>query len=453
VRIVIIGAGKIGSTLALQLSKEDHDITIIDTDPDTVERAVDSMDINGVVGNGASYNVQVEAGVGKADLMIAVTDSDELNILSCLVAIKSGAQHTIARVRSPEYSNQLVFFKQELGLSMIVNPEFESALEIFRILRFPSAIKLDVFAKGKVEMAEVLIPQGSPLDGVSLEDLTATFGVRVLICAVSRGEEVHIPNGKFVLKSGDKIHVTAPHNAIAEFLKATGIYKEKIRSVMIIGGGRIGYYLAQLLSETNIKVKIVEIDEKRCVELSQNLPKARIICGDGTDQMLLIEEGIESCDALISLTGIDEENIILSMYGSQIKLDKVVPKVNNTNILGMLNMIGIESVVSPKNITAERIIRYVRAMTNSEGTTFNTLYKIVNDRAEALEFTIADESFPFLGIPIKELKPIYGTIIACIIRNGKIRFPSGGDTIERGDTIIIVASADKPIKGLNDVFQ
>lgn len=453
IKIVIIGEGKIGSALAQQLSQENHDVTIIDNDPDIVEHAVDTLDILGIVGNGASYTVQTEAGVAKADLLIAATSSDELNILSCLVAKKIGAEHTIARVRNPEYSNQLSFFKRELGLSMIVNPEYESAVEMFRILRFPSAIKLDVFAKGKVEMAEISLPQNNILDGMQIKSLASAFKSRVLVCAVSRGDELFIPDGNFTLKSGDKIHITASHTAIADFLKETGIYKEGIKSVMIVGGGKVGFYLAHLLAETNIKVKIIELDEKKCTELSEDLPKCTIVCGDGTDQTVLREEGIDGCDALISLTGIDEENIILSMYASQINVKKVISKINNTNLIGMLGAIGLDSVISPKKITADRIVRYVRAMHNSEGTTFNTLYRIINDKAEALEFTISDDSLPFLNVPLKELHFVKNVLIACIIKNGRIIYPGGNDVIENGDSLIIVAPTDKYIKELNDIFQ
>lgn len=454
IKIVIVGEGKIGAALALQLSQENHDVTIIDNDPDVVEHAVDTLDILGIVGNGASYNVQAEAGVSKADLFIAATSSDELNILSCLVAKKIGACHTIARVRNPDYSNQLSFLKRELGLSMIVNPEYESAVEMFRILRFPSAIKLDVFAKGKVEMAEISVPQNNILDGLQIKSLPSSFKTRVLICAVSRGEELFIPDGNFTLRSGDKIHITASHNAITDFLKETGIYKEGLKSVIIVGGGKVGFYLAQLLSETNIKIKIIESDEKKCIELSEALPKCTIVCGDGTDQTVLREEGIDGCDALISLTGIDEENIILSMYASRANVKKTIAKINNTSLMEMLGAIGLDSVISPIKITTDRIVRYVRAMHNSEGTTFNTLYRIINDKAEALEFTVSeDDSLPFLNIPLKDLHFIKNVLIACIIKNGRIIYPGGDDTIEDGDTLIIVAPTDKYIKELNDIFQ
>ena len=366
-RILIIGDGKVGSTLIERLSKEDHDIVVIDTNPKVIENAVNSYDVMGVVGNGASYTILKEAEAEKADMIIASTNSDELNILSCLVAKKIGARHTIARVRNPEYSKQLQFLKYELGLSMVINPEFETASEIYRILRFPSAIKLDVFSKGKVEMAEVQIGENSILDNVRLIDLYKKIKVRVIIGAVQREDDVIIPKGNFVLKNNDIIHITASHKDLSEFLKELGIYKEKLKNIMIIGGGKIAYYLANMISETNMNVTIIEIDEKRCIELSEALPKARIVLGNGTDQLLLSEEGIYDADAVIPLMGIDEENIILSLYANKQNVPKTITKINNSSLVDLLGTVATGSVVSPRKITADRIVRYARALQNTEG--------------------------------------------------------------------------------------
>lgn len=452
-RILIIGDGKVGSTLIERLSKEDHDIVVIDTNPKVIENAVNSYDVMGVVGNGASYTILKEAEAEKADMIIASTNSDELNILSCLVAKKIGARHTIARVRNPEYSKQLQFLKYELGLSMVINPEFETASEIYRILRFPSAIKLDVFSKGKVEMAEVQIGENSILDNVRLIDLYKKIKVRVIIGAVQREDDVIIPKGNFVLKNNDIIHITASHKDLSEFLKELGIYKEKLKNIMIIGGGKIAYYLANMISETNMNVTIIEIDEKRCIELSEALPKARIVLGNGTDQLLLSEEGIYDADAVIPLMGIDEENIILSLYANKQNVPKTITKINNSSLVDLLGTVATGSVVSPRKITADRIVRYARALQNTEGSMVNTLYRIVNNKAEALEFLITDDTLHILHIPLKDLKFKKSILVACIIRNNKLIYPSGMDTIEVGDNVIIISPAEQYIKEFKDVLE
>lgn len=452
-RILIIGDGKVGSTLIERLSKEDHDIVVIDTNPKVIENAVNSYDVMGVVGNGASYTILKEAEAEKADMIIASTNSDELNILSCLVAKKIGARHTIARVRNPEYSKQLQFLKYELGLSMVINPEFETASEIYRILRFPSAIKLDVFSKGKVEMAEVQIGENSILDNVRLIDLYKKIKVRVIIGAVQREDDVIIPKGNFVLKNNDIIHITASHKDLSEFLKELGIYKEKLKNIMIIGGGKIAYYLANMISETNMNVTIIEIDEKRCIELSEALPKARIVLGNGTDQLLLSEEGIYDADAVIPLMGIDEENIILSLYANKQNVLKTITKINNSSLVDLLGTVATGSVVSPRKITADRIVRYARALQNTEGSMVNTLYRIVNNKAEALEFLITDDTLHILHIPLKDLKFKKSILVACIIRNNKLIYPSGMDTIEVGDNVIIISPAEQYIKEFKDILE
>lgn len=452
-RILIIGDGKVGSTLIERLSKEDHDIVVIDTNPKVIENAVNSYDVMGVVGNGASYTILKEAEADKADIIIAATNSDELNILACLVAKKIGAKHTIARVRSPEYSKQLQFLKYELGLSMVINPEYETAAEIYRILRFPSAIKLDVFCKGKVEMAEVQIGENSILDNTKLIDLYDKIKVKVIIGAIQRGEEVFIPKGNFVIKNNDIIHITASHKDLSEFLKALGIYKEKLKNIMIIGGGKIAYYLASMLSDTNMNVTIVEIDEKRCVELSDALPKARVVYGNGTDQMLLAEEGIYDADAVIPLMGIDEENIILSLYANKHNVPKTITKINNSSLVELLGTLNTGSVVSPRKVTADRIVRYARALQNSEGSMVNTLYRIVNNKAEALEFLITDDTLPVLHIPLKNLKFKQNILVACIIRNNKLIYPAGMDTIEVGDNVIVISPAEQYIKEFQDIME
>lgn len=447
--IVIIGEGKIGATLTEQLSKEGHNITVIDNNPKRVEEIVNLYDVMGLCGNGASYDIQMEAGVNKARLFISASSSDELNILSCLIAKKIGARHTIARVRSPEYSRQMTFMKEELGISMLVNPEYEAANEISRVLRFPSAIKIDSFAKGRVDLAEVKLNAGNPLDGLPVSAIHTKYQVRVLICAVQRGDAAIIPNGEFVLQSGDKIHITASRQELSSFLKMLGIYKQRLKNVMIVGGGKIAFYLTQQLIEAGYYVKIIENNEKRCIELSELLPKAQIIWGDGTDQDILLEEGLEQTDALVSLTGIDEENIIISMFANTKQVDKIVTKVNRISY-DILNSIGLETVVSPKLVASSRILRYVRDKQHSGNSSMQTLYKLVGGKAEAMEFNVTEES-KCADIPFKQIQFRKEVLVACIIRGNKVIFPGGEDRLLPKDTVIIV-TAKSGIQELDDIL-
>ncbi len=448
-KIVIVGGGKVGYTLTYELSKEGHDIVVIDNNPKVVEETVDSCDVMGMTGNGASYQVQVEAGVGKADLLIATTSSDELNLLCCLVAKKVGARHTIARVRNPDYSRQMGFFREELGLSMVVNPELESADEIARTLRFPSAIKMDKLAKGRVDLAEVNLGANSPLDGVAISELHDRFDVKILICAVQRGTDVFIPNGSSVLKSGDKLHIAASHPQLVTFFKAIGLYRERVKEVIIIGGGKIAFYLSYKLLESGMRVRIVEQDAERCAQLKEVLPRATIYHGDGTDPALLQELGLPRMDACVALTGIDEENILISMYAQQQQVDKVITKINRDSFIQMLGTVGIESVVSPRKLTTDRIIRYVRAMSDSEGSSMVTLYRLINNRMEAMEFVLTEQRFT--GIPLRDMHLKDNLLIACILRGNKLLFPAGGDTLEEND-IVVVVTADRTIRNFEDIM-
>lgn len=449
--IIVIGGGKVGITLIEHLAKEGHDIVLIDNDPKVVESIINQFDIMAICGNGATCGILTEAGVAKTNLVISVTHSDELNILCCMVAKRMGARHTIARVRNPDYASQLYFMRNELGLSMMINPEFEAANEISRILRFPSAIKLDTFAKGRVELVEIKIAAGSPLSGMPLRALHGKYHVQVLVCAVQRGDEVFIPTGDFVLQEGDKIHITASHAELAAFFKELGIFKNKVKTVLIIGGGKIAFYLARQLCEMGMKVKIIEQDKQRCVELSEMLPKAMILQGDGTDQSLLLEEGLQQVDALVALTGIDEENIIVSIYACLKQVDKVVTKVNRNSFTDILESIGLESVIAPKNITANNIVRYVRAKQNSVGSSVQTLYKLVNDKVEALEFIVSDNSL-LIGKTLKDLQLKDNLLVASIIRRGKLIFPRGSDTIEANDSVVVVTT-NQFLRDLRDILR
>lgn len=450
-KIVIVGDGKVGQALTERLAEEGHDLVVIDSRPDALKSSVENYDAIGIRGNGASYAVQREAGVETADLLIAATSGDELNLLCCMLAKKLGATHTIARVRNPDYSDQLVMMKEEFGLSMAVNPDLAASAEIARMLRFPSALKLDSFARGLVDIVEIKVKEDSPLLGKALFSLSGSLGVRILICAVCRGEEVYIPDGSFVLQEGDKISLTAAPWELDTLFHELGIYRHRIRRVMIVGGGRTSYYLARQLLPIGISVSIVEKDPARCEQLSDALPKAQIILGDGTDREVLEEEGIQEADALVALTGKDEENIIISMYAGTLGLAKVVTKINRMSFQEILDEAGIESVISPKGITVNQIVRYVRAMQNSQGSNVETLHRIVGGRVEALEFVATDDP-KVTGIPLKDLRTRRGLLIGAIIRGRSIIYPGGNDTIEPGDSVIVVTTIQQ-LKDLRDILE
>ncbi len=449
--IVIVGDGKVGRALTEQLTREGHNIVIVDTNPKVIDEIVNSLDVLGISGNGASYEVQMEAGVDKADLLIAATSSDEINILCCLVAKKIGAKSTIARVRNPEYSKQLTFMRNELGLSLAINPELSAANEIFRILRFPAALKIDSFSRGKVDLVELKVTESSQLDDTALYALEKKYRIKILVCAVQRGENVYIPSGDFILRAGDKIHITGAPKAVDEFIKAVGIVNRKIKTVMLVGGGKIAYYLARQLIGIGMEVKIIEKDEKRANELSDLLPEALIIHADGADHDVLEAEGIDTVDALVALTGMDEENIIISVYANSKTVDKVIAKVNRQSLIGMLGSVGVETVISPKDITASNIVRYVRAMQNSLGSKVQNLLRIVENRAEALEFRASKDS-KCLGIPLQDLKTKSNLLIACISRNSAAIIPGGNDKIIEGDSVIVVTT-NQYLQDLDDILE
>ncbi len=450
-KIVIVGDGKVGQALTGRLAEEGHDLVVIDSSPEALRTSVEVHDVMGISGNGASYAVQKEAGVEDADLLIAATSGDELNLLCCMVANKIGARHTIARVRNPDYADQLVMMKEEFGLSMAINPELAAATEIARMLRFPSALKLDSFARGMVELVEIKVKEGSPLLGQALFSLSSHLGIRILICAVKRGDEVYIPTGSFVLQQGDKITLTANPAQLDSLFRKLGIYRHKIHRVMVVGGGRIAYYLAKQLLKLGMSVKIIEKDAARCEQLSEALPKAQVILGDGSDRELLEEEDIDNMDALVAVTGMDEENIIISMYAGTLKLPKVVTKINRMSFQEILDSAGIESVISPKGITVNQIVRYVRAMQNSQGSNVETLHRIVGGRVEALEFS-AGYCPGLTGIPLKDLRTRKNLLIACIIRGRQTIYPGGNDAIEEGDSVVVVTT-EHQLKDLRDILD
>ncbi len=446
--IVIAGGGKVGGELVQQLSQEGHNVTVIDVSDERVEEINGQYDVMGIVGNCATLQVMQDAQVEKADLMIATTASDEQNLLACLLARKMGAKHTIARVRDPQYVGQMEFLAEELGLSMYVNPEYSAATEIFRLLRFPSAQKIEVFAGGRVEIVEVTVPEGSGITGIPLRELPHTFGARILICAVQREEQVFIPKGDFVLRDGDRISITGEPNEVARAFKKWGLLRKKVDAVMLVGGGLISYYLGRMLCGIGANTVIIERDEGRCRELCELLPEATIIHGDGTDHELLGEVGILNMDGVAALTGSDEENIILGMYADSLgEARKVVVKVNNGNLVRLGERAGLESVLSPKHITANMILRYVRGMSNSQDSNVEALHTICSGQVEALEFSVGKQAEGVAGVPLKDLRLRRDLLLACIIRAGRAVIPGGGDVIRRGDQVLVGTTAD----GLEDI--
>lgn len=449
--IIIVGLGKLGSTLTKQLSTEGHDIVVVDPDNSVVSSTVDAYDVMGICGNGATYEVLKEAGAAKAKLIIAATGSDELNILCCLFAKHMGTENTIARVRNPDYAGQSQFLRNDLGISMTVNPEYETANEISRIIRFPSAANLDSFAGGRVEIARVRIHSDNPLCDMPIHEMRKKTKAKVIICAVQRNESVFIPSGDFVLHCDDVISITGTRAELSSFMKQTGVYKQKIKNVMIVGGGRIAYYLAKLLSDTGRNIKLIELNDERCQHMSDMLDDVTVIHGDGTDQDILEEQCIDGQDALIALTGIDEENIIVSMYAESKGVNKVITKVNRHSY-SILNDIGLETVVSPQIVAGNLVTRYVRALHNSAGNSqIQTLYKLVGGKVEAAEFIVPEDA-GYLNIPFKELELMPNLLIGCIIRNGKIIFPGGDDVMKANDSVIVV-TAGRIIEDLHDIFM
>lgn len=449
-KIVIIGDGKVGYKRAKQLSSEKYDIILIDNNEEKLRKSIERMDVFCVAGEGGSVEVQQRADVPHADLVIACTSTDECNMLSCLIARRLGARHTIARVRNPIYYKQIDFLKKDLHLSMVVNPELIVAGDITRLLLFPDASKVETFVKGRVELVEFPIHCGK-LEGLSLSELYARFQVQVLVCAVESGETVLIPDGDYILKAGDKLHIAASHQNMEQFFKKIALRKEKIKNAMICGGGRVAYYLASQLCNLGMNVKIIERNRERCEELCELLPKATIINGDATEHDLLIEEGIEKTDAFIALTGMDEENIIMSLFASKQSVSKVIVKINEDRRAMMIDELGLDSIVSAKTATADAILGYVRARRNSQcSANVETMYQLLDGRVEALEFIIKSEN-AYTGVPLKDLNLKVNNIIACIARGRKIIIPNGDDSIQVGDSVVIITMT-KQIRDLDDIL-
>ena len=450
-KIIIVGCGKVGANLVDQLSKEGHDITVIDKKAEKIQDITNIYDVMGLVGNGASYSTQMEAGIEETDLIIAVTDSDELNLLCCTVAKRVGKCAAIARVRTPDYSEETGYLREQLGLALIINPELEAAREVARILYLPTALEVNSFAHGQAELVKFKVPEGNLLNGLSLAYLGKNITNDILICAVERNGEVYMPNGDFVLHSGDVVSFVSERHIARDFLKQIGLATRQVKDTMIIGASKAAYYLAKELLNMGISVKIIEKEKENCESLSVKLPKAIIINGDGTDPDILKEEGIETVQSFIPLTGIDEENIMLTLYAKQVSKAKVVTKINRVNYKQVINNLDLGSHVYPKYITSEAIIAYVRAKKNSMGSNIETLYHMFDSRVEAIEF-IVEENSKVSGVPIKDLKLKKDVLISFINHNGHIIIPTGNDEIEDGDTVMIVTK-NTGFTGIDDIVR
>ena len=450
-KIIIVGCGKVGANLVDQLSKEGHDITVIDKKAEKIQDITNTHDVMGLVGNGASYSTQMEAGIEETDLIIAVTDSDELNLLCCTVAKRVGKCAAIARVRTPDYSEETGYLREQLGLALIINPELEAAREVARILYLPTALEVNSFAHGQAELVKFKVPEGNLLNGLSLAYLGKNITNDILICAVERNGEVYMPNGDFVLQSGDVVSFVSERHIARDFLKQIGLATRQVKDTMIIGASKAAYYLAKELLNMGISVKIIEKEKENCESLSVKLPKAIIINGDGTDPDILKEEGIETVQSFIPLTGIDEENIMLTLYAKQVSKAKVVTKINRVNYKQVINNLDLGSLVYPKYITSEAIIAYVRAKKNSMGSNIETLYHMFDSRVEAIEF-IVEENSKVSGVPIKDLKLKKDVLISFINHNGHIIIPTGNDEIEDGDTVMIVTK-NTGFTGIDDIVR
>lgn len=447
VKIIVVGIGKVGYTVADQLSNEDHDVTIIDTNEKVLNSALNNLDVIAVGGNGTTRRVLLDAGVEDSDLVIALTGSDELNLLCCLLATKLGANGTIARVRSPEYSEDIRLIKDSLGLSMAINPEREAAEEILRILKYPSAKNIDTFAKGKISIVSFTATKTCTLCGKAVKDSFSVLKTRALACAVERNDKIFIPFGDSVIKENDVVAVLVAPDETPMFFKEIGLPVNTVKKTMIIGGGRIGLYLATEMCRLNMDTTIVESNPKTAENLSYLLPKANIICGDGTNRALLMEEGLQESSAICCLTGIDEENLILSLFAKKVAPNiKTIAKINRTAFNEVVNSLDIGSVIYPKYITASQILQHVRAKKNNIGNNVETLYKIIDNKVEALEFHVSEES-ELINTSLEELQLRNNVIIGSINRKGKVFIPCGKDSLQIGDSVVVVTT----IPGLSEL--
>lgn len=449
-KIIIVGDGKVGLMLTQLLSEDGHDITIIDSNPKVLMHNDGEYDTIAIKGHGASMNVLKEAGVETADVLIAATSADEVNLLSCLLAKKMGCQNTIARVRNAEYAEQIDLLRDDMGLSFIINPDEISAKEIFGLLQFPSFLERDYFANGNVEIVRIPVGESSPLKGSALADIQKVTKVKVVVCAVERGGRIIIPAGDFVLQENDDVFVTTTSAAFSGLIKALKLSARKAKRVVIVGGSRIAFYLARLLHKINVDVKIIEVDHRRCLELVELLPFANIVEADGTEDSVLLAEDVFHFDALVSLLNIDEENILLSILGKQGGIPKTVTKCNRTQYLDVFRKMGVDTLISPKAISAYGIVRYIRGMEQSTGSEMLTMNQIANGKAEALEFRVGENS-PLAGQTLAALSFRKNTLIASVTR-GKTNVVPAGDTVICPNDLVVVVTAEPGILHLDEIL-
>ena len=448
-KIVIVGSGTVGSAICMQLASEGHNITIVDADQRSLSEITDRCDVFGVVGNGAAIATLREAGAERADLLIAVTPEDEINILCCAAARKLGTRHSVARVRNPEYSELMQLIKSEMNLSFTNNPELAAAKEIYRLLRFPSAAKVDTFCRGKVEIAELSVSHSSPLAGATLNDLRRRLNVNFLVCGVLRDGAAHIPSGNFRIEPGDTVCLTASDKDLPKLLRELGEYRNPVRDVLIVGGSRTTYYLEEMLREGKIRSTVIERDKAKCHDLATSY-SCTVICDNGTRPEALLEAGIENVDAFLALSDVDEENAIISMYAKTRRVGKIVTMIGSMPYVDFFKNAGLESIVSPKTSTAAQILRYVRSLANSWDSDIESLHKIMNGEIEALEFSVRGDIGDITDIPLRELRPRRGVLVACIVRGGEVIIPSGDDVIHAGDTVIVVTT-ERKMNSIKDI--
>lgn len=451
-KIIVAGCGKIGTAILAALVAEGHDLVAVDVDPAVVSEITNIHDVIGVNGNASDFDTLSEAGVESVDMFISAMNSDEQNMLSCFLAKKMGAKQTIARIRNPEYNdNSLGFMRKHLELSMAINPELLTANELHNILKFPSAVRIETFSRRNLEMIEIILPADSELNGMTLMKMREKYNARVLVCCVQRGEDAFIPGGNFVLQGGDKIGIAASPAEISKFFKMLGVLKKKAKKIMVLGGSRIAYYLAKMIASSGSSATIIDQDKQRCEELADVLPNTAIIHGNGMQQELLLEVGIESADAFVSLTGFDEENILTAIFASMQNVPKAIAKINKDELAAMASKIGVDTIVSPKDITSSVIVKYARALENTENSKVETLYKLMDGKVEALEFIVSAES-KVTGVPLKQMQIKNGILIGGIIRGKTSIIPSGDDFIQVDDRVVVISS-NAGLTDLNDILK
>jgi len=449
--ILIVGNGKVGFSLAEHLVQEKHDVTIVDLSSDALRRASDVLDIMVVEGNAVSASTLLKAGADKAHLLIAATNSDEVNMVCCLTAKRLGTRHTIARIRNPEYNKSLAELQDNLKIDTVINPENATAIEISRLLRFPAAAHVQSFCHGRVELMGFRLQEGDFLVGKPLHALSDQVKkLSLLFCAAERGEEILIPNGSFVPQVDDKLYLVGQPNSLDQFFLLLGRYTPKIKRIFLLGGGKISMYLLDILDHSDMQVKLVELDQKRCRQIKEKYPRTMVLCGDGTDQELLESEYLSSCEAFIALTDRDEDNLIISLYAMQQGLPKVIAKCNRQNYAGIAHSVGLDSVVSAKSITTSQILQLVRGMQNSQGSVMNSLHRIADGKAEAMEFTVSATT-RYLGVALKDLLLKPGILLAVIVRGKEIIIPEGSSYLQANDRVILI-SCNSGILDLNDIY-